>query len=643
MADFWFGNLRRAGYFPAPNSGMDADSIGVSDQMDFANGGAYVAQSAGTHREFNLSWGVQEKSVMNFLKDYRNGVHGTGLLYMVDPFAANALPPHWANPGLTCEGWPSLVGPSVKPVRAAPVTVTNLATNPRLMSTGSPVTVRTNFYSGERTVNGTGAGAALTTGVSYAGLTWDRFTEGTTTAGILRTFASLAALTNGATYTTQYEVANDGASPVTISLDWCDTGFWGGSIAPGERRVISITGSKATYDAVYRFSDLVLGANQSILIRNTMIEQAPILKPFFNGSTPSDGTFTYSWSGTPNASWSLQQGTSANGAWNSAQVTAYQITDSSASGGKAARYQINVSGSSAFGADYTAVPATTIGSTNTVIIRFRPSWTGFIRARVRSSDQAQEIKIPVTAGSWQTITRTQVSNIATGYVGLVGRSGDGFAMYDTVDVDSVLFAAGDYRGPFFDGSTEFLDGTKGAWTGTPDASTSTLARTPGNLPNTGATYTLTGEIGVMPPRRLSLIVPNDRDLWLGFTGTSTNGAVLRMRGITRDGAYGPVSDVPLLDPSGSTRLNTKVSGTQYSAIQVYMTTTLPGTATVTLVSGKAVYSLPTETPVLTGDHVEGDGHTGFQIGDISTAYIQAADGHQYVTTATKGTEIEAWL
>lgn len=299
MADFYFGNLATGLVKrPAPESGMDASSVGETDAMTFTNGGAFQSNSAGTHREFNMGWGVQEKSVMNFLNEFRNGVYGTGLLYMVDPFATNHMPPHWANPGLTCFGWPSLIGPGVKPVRTDTV-----APNPTI--------------------------------------------------------------------------------------------------------------------------------------------------PF---------------------------------------------------------------------------PAI-----------------------------------------------------------------------------------------------------------------------PQGMPASGAKYPVMGTVGAVPERKLTLLIPADRDLHLGFAGMVTGGAALRMRTITRAGAYGPVSDLTMLNPAGTTRLNTKVSGAAYRAVQVYMTPTVPGGGNINLVSSKAIYALPTESPVLTGVHTEGEGHTGLVMEEVTTTYIQAARNRKLVSTAAKFTEIEAWL
>lgn len=119
MPSIYFGNLRKGLYVPAPTSGADAGIVGSSDAQQFSNGGAFVSRSQAGHREFNFGWGVQFKNDLAFLNHFRNGVYGSGLLSFVDPFASNALPPHWANPSLTTRDWPSLISRQVQGVAVA--------------------------------------------------------------------------------------------------------------------------------------------------------------------------------------------------------------------------------------------------------------------------------------------------------------------------------------------------------------------------------------------------------------------------------------------------------------------------------------------------------------------------------------------
>lgn len=288
MALIYLGNERYAAYVLAPTSGMDADTVGFEDSMTFLNGGAYVSNGAGSHREYNMSWATAPKQSLDFLAAYRNGVYGTGLLSFVDPFLENWLPPHWANPSLATRGWPSILGPD------------------------SPAT-------------------AVTTGVnSY------------------------------------------------------------------------------------------------------------------------------------------------------------------------------------------------------------------------------------------------------------------------------------------------------------------------NQPYESAVYTVSGT--ALPQRQHTMLIPDDQQLVIGFSGSAVNGAVVRAQPILRSGALAPVQDFTLLSPSANVRMNKTFSGAVYKAVRLYVTTTGAGAGTLTLTSGKAVYAAQTASVAMSGSHIEGEGHTGLRFSSSpSYAYIKAASGKKYATAAAKLVEVGAWL
>lgn len=193
---------------------------------------------------------------------------------------------------------------------------TNLVTHPSFQTaSGSTMNYRVNLFNGSS--NTLGAGATLATGVSYRGSTWTRVSATTALTGI-RFLTNQADLVNGAVYAFQVEVANDGVSPVTVNLDWCDNIISGGShtIEAKERKRITVTGSKATYDATYRFADLVLNAdNTNILVREVLIEKDYIKGQYFDGATTA-ATYNYAQgkggtasSGAPNVSISTDGGT----------------------------------------------------------------------------------------------------------------------------------------------------------------------------------------------------------------------------------------------------------------------------------------------------------------------------------------------
>ena len=112
-----------------------------------------------------------------------------------------------------------------------------------------------------------GAGASIAKNISWGGRTWWRVSS--TTAGHgLRLNVPLSRITSGSSYRCAWLVANDGASAVSVAVDWCDTTSTTVTVQPGEERVIVAEGARSPYDATYRFTDCVLSAaNTSILVR----------------------------------------------------------------------------------------------------------------------------------------------------------------------------------------------------------------------------------------------------------------------------------------------------------------------------------------------------------------------------------------
>lgn len=661
MAEFWFGNLTKAGYHPAPSSGMDADSVGFSDRLDFQNGGAYVAQTQGTHREFNLSWGVQEKSAMQWLSDYRNGVNGTGLLYMVDPFATNALPPHWATPSLTCGDWPSLVSPSVQPTQTGAATVTNLYERPSFETRSSlKQTVRTNLAVNPNGVVTGGAGLQPnnSTNNSIARVA----VPSPHPLGITTAYRGSATLTTDPNGMNAYNPDGLGDTAIVRRVGgwfFCAAAYFTVEIR-GQNAAIT-TGKVDLPQNVWTWVEMptATASHITVIVQRTsgtngnavyatgfvsMELAAGIKMPQrLDGDMANTDEWEYAWSGAVANSASIQQGYQISGVAPSYDQGSYVVsaTEWAGSGSRSARIVPRSSNSYWF---LSTSGLLTVGKTYTVsITTYQPSvQTGGLSAEARQLQYregatrvavAQSPNIPGVDRLSITFTPTMA-----GLLLLMNGSANEDLLFDEVSITETPT-----QYPYFDGDTRFIDGSSAAWVGTAHASKSTANLTPMGMPNFGAAYRMNGEINAIPQRMLTLLIPSDRDLWLGFSGSIVGGAALRMRPITRDGRYGSTSDLTMLDPTGVTRLNTRVSGRQYSAVQVYLTTTAIGGGTVTLVSGKAAYTANSETLDLTGSHSTGDGHTGFVIDDVTTAYIQAANGHQYVTTATKATEIEAWI
>lgn len=115
MSKVYFGNTTKQTWIKAPSTGLKADSIGWSKESLLLNGRAIVRRSNASHRRFDMSWlGEMNDSdieqSLQTIKDFYDGVYGNGPFYWLDPYAvdSNLLPPHWATPSLSENGWPNL-------------------------------------------------------------------------------------------------------------------------------------------------------------------------------------------------------------------------------------------------------------------------------------------------------------------------------------------------------------------------------------------------------------------------------------------------------------------------------------------------------------------------------------------------------
>lgn len=100
---FWFGTEERMGFIPTPLSGADMSPSGWEAEGDLLNGGAYVRQSWGTHKEYTFEWPQSSSRQMaQLMKSYRDGSFGRGLIYFIDPliYDLNILPARWADPSM---------------------------------------------------------------------------------------------------------------------------------------------------------------------------------------------------------------------------------------------------------------------------------------------------------------------------------------------------------------------------------------------------------------------------------------------------------------------------------------------------------------------------------------------------------------
>ena len=108
----WFGTKGNMQPIPMPAFNADFSSVGWETNDQFLNGRAHVRTSAASHKVYNMSWNLTDRSLLRPITDYAAGMFGTGPIYFIDPMTAdmNVLPEHWAFPGQATLDAPVLVG-----------------------------------------------------------------------------------------------------------------------------------------------------------------------------------------------------------------------------------------------------------------------------------------------------------------------------------------------------------------------------------------------------------------------------------------------------------------------------------------------------------------------------------------------------
>lgn len=123
----WMGTREYATWVPAALVNRDFSSVGYSSKQGFLSGGVDVRRSFGSHKEYNLAWGLNSRDELRKIDDLAKGLWGSGLIYFLDPFAVdkNLLPPHWASPMLSELDFPPLVGDESPDVTLTPTNSLN--------------------------------------------------------------------------------------------------------------------------------------------------------------------------------------------------------------------------------------------------------------------------------------------------------------------------------------------------------------------------------------------------------------------------------------------------------------------------------------------------------------------------------------
>lgn len=208
------------------------------------------------------------------------------------------------------------------------------------------------------------------------------------------------------------------------------------------------------------------------------------------------GDFTYAWTGTANASASVQQAPGM--AWwvnqwygSGASGVAYQSTSGGMNGGASFRKQwVNVGGGSTAdtgvgtpwtpvvgGASYTfsAYARCSVAQNFTPYIVWRDATNTTI------GNTSTTVFTPLVAGSWTrvSVTATAPAGAATA-VFITGPRGSALPMPSGAyfDVDQALIEASPTLGDYFDGSTANGNGLYYNWTGTANASASVVSSSP---------------------------------------------------------------------------------------------------------------------------------------------------------------------
>lgn len=110
----------------------------------------------------------------------------------------------------------------------------------------------------------------------------------------IRLYCNLNDLEDGETYTYSISYEEfDGGDGSSLTLDWCDTGNQSFSGASGRA---SATSFRSTYNSTYRFFDISIPTNASIILFDAQVEKGNEATPYVNG-TRSQNTTWYDLSG----------------------------------------------------------------------------------------------------------------------------------------------------------------------------------------------------------------------------------------------------------------------------------------------------------------------------------------------------------
>lgn len=98
----WFGTRAFMQQIATPRVLSDYARVGWEAATQYESGNRGIESSVNKHQEYFFDWGYISREKVRQVTDYADGVYGTGLLYFIDPVAAdqNVLPQSWATPAL---------------------------------------------------------------------------------------------------------------------------------------------------------------------------------------------------------------------------------------------------------------------------------------------------------------------------------------------------------------------------------------------------------------------------------------------------------------------------------------------------------------------------------------------------------------
>jgi len=232
--------------------------------------------------------------------------------------------------------------------------------------------------------------------------------------------------------------------------------------------------------------NLQVQAGDTVWFDEFLIEKSPTVNSYFDGSTPAEGDFTYAWTGTANASTSVQTAPGV-ATLTSSHAFVYQSKDWSSSGSLSACISPFDSSNDSFvtfGTEFAMQLGMQAGKTYTVLAKCRLSapQTGATYA-----DRARGICVVSNPQGNRTVTHTslQAPNAVGTFDVLLTFTLDPTVNQAAIRVyngasqgggdvwwDDLIVVEGEYDGNYFDGDSESHYLAQHRWLGTPGASAS---------------------------------------------------------------------------------------------------------------------------------------------------------------------------